>query len=503
MVLAGFSSRGIGSRWIGLGLVRRLQLAALLLAFVSASPALAMRGPNDIADLADKVIDAVVNISASSVEESTGPRDLPPMVPGTPFNELFEEFYKRRGEGKRAQPRQEDSMGSGFVIDASGIIVTNNHVVGEADDITVSFNDGSKLKAEVVGRDDKLDLAVLKVKPSAPLKAVTFGQSDKLRIGDWVVAIGNPFGLGGSVTAGIVSARSRDIAQGPYDDYIQTDTAINRGNSGGPLFNLAGEVVGINTAILSPSGGSVGIGFAVPADLAAPTVAQLREFGETRRGWLGVRIQSVDDDLAEALGLGKRPARGVLVSSVDAKGPAQDILKAGDVVLRFNNREIREPRDLSRLAAAAAVGDTAQLIVLRGGGADKKAAHEETVKIVLGRLEDAEKSASNEQKDDEADAAPRNLGLELAELDAESREQFLVKQNVKGVLVTAVNPASIAADKHIEAGDVIIEVGRMPVSTPQDVDKQLAALREQGGKSILFLIAGTDGDVRFVAIPIE
>ncbi|HEX8164504.1 MAG TPA: trypsin-like peptidase domain-containing protein, partial [Beijerinckiaceae bacterium] len=311
--------------------------------------AFARAAPESFADLAEEIMPAVVNISASTTVEARG-RTLPQLPPGTPFEDLFEEFFNRRGQqgpggGDSPRQRRSNSLGSGFVIDPSGIVVTNNHVIGDANDISVIFSDGTRLKAEIVGKDTKIDLAVLRVKPEKPLKAVSFGDSDKMRPGDWVIAIGNPFGLGGSVTAGIVSARGRNIESGPYDNYIQTDASINKGNSGGPLFNMNGEVIGINTAILSPTGGSVGIGFAVPASTALPIIDQLRQFGETRRGWLGVRIQNVDDPTAEALNLGS--ARGALVAGIDDKGPAKPAgLEVGDVIVKFDGQEVKQSRDL-------------------------------------------------------------------------------------------------------------------------------------------------------------
>ena len=306
--------------------VRRARRAAVavvavgLVILIAAPAHAAARGPDSIADVAEKVIDAVVNISTSQIVDVKG--TIPQLQPGSPFEEFFEEFNKgKRGQqgDKNSEHRRVNSLGSGFIIDASGIVVTNNHVITDADEITVILNDGTKLKADVVGRDQKTDLALLKVTPDKPLRAVKFGDSDKLRLGEWVIAIGNPFSLGGTVTAGIVSARNRDIQSGPYDNYIQTDASINRGNSGGPLFNLDGEVVGINTAIISPSGGSIGIGFSVPAKTAVPVIEQLRQYGETRRGWLGVRIQQVTDYIADSLNI--KPARGALVAGVDDKGP--------------------------------------------------------------------------------------------------------------------------------------------------------------------------------------
>src|SRR5271170_2679069 len=322
-------------------LVRHGSLAAVLTAVIVVLPAwtAAARGPENIADVAEQVIDAVVNISTSQKVDArvTGMPDLPP---GSPMEEFFDEIFKnRRGQGggdnpERA-PRRVNSLGSGFVIDPSGLVVTNNHVIADADEINVILNDGTKLPAQLVGKDSKADLALLRVHADHPLKAVAFGDSDKLRLGEWVIAIGNPFSLGGTVTAGIVSARNRDIQSGPYDNYIQTDAAINRGNSGGPLFNLNGEVIGVNTAIISPSGGSIGIGFAVPSDTAMPVINQLRDFGEMRRGWLGVRIQQVTDDIAESLSI--KPPRGALVAGVDDKGPAKPGgIQAGDVVIKFD-----------------------------------------------------------------------------------------------------------------------------------------------------------------------
>ena len=369
-----------------------LSLGAAPLPVFAPSAALARGTPESFADLAESVVDAVVNISATqTVEEKKGGGGsiLPNIPPGTPFGDMFEEFFKKGGPGgsdAQRAPRKSSSLGSGFVIDAAGIIITNNHVIADANDITVIFTDGRKLKAELLGKDDKVDVAVLRVKPDKPLKAVKFGDSEKMRVGDWVLAVGNPFGLGGTVTAGIVSARNRNIDSGPYDNYIQTDASINKGNSGGPLFNMDGDVIGINTAILSPSGGSIGIGFASPAATVLPTINQLRDFGETRRGWLGVRIQNVDEGIAESLGLGM--ARGALVAGVDDKGPAKPAgLEAGDVILKFDGKEVKESRDLPKIVAATPVDKMVEVIILRKG--------QEMVKNVkLGRLEDGMRLAN-------------------------------------------------------------------------------------------------------------
>src|SRR2546421_3443240 len=359
--------------------------AAILLPALT-GPSLAVRGPDTISDVSEQVTDTVVNISTSEKIEA---RNSPlPQLPNDPqLDELFRDFFNRRGQGdpqnRERGPRRVNSLGSGFIIDSSGIVVTNNHVISEADEVTVILNDGSRLKAEIIGRDQKTDLALLRVKPEKPLKAVKFGDSDSLRLGEWVIAIGNPFSLGGSVTAGIVSARNRDINSGPYDNYIQTDAAINRGNSGGPLFNLEGEVVGINTAIISPSGGSIGIGFAVPSKTALAVIDQLKNFGETRRGWLGVRIQQVTDEIAESLGI--KPARGALVAGVDEKGPAKTAgIEPGDVIVKFDVPDIKEMRDLPRVVADTPVGKEVPVLVIRKG-------REETRKVTLGRLEDNEK----------------------------------------------------------------------------------------------------------------
>ena len=352
-----------------------LAVSLLLSPVVSLPASAAARGPDSLADVVDQVLDAVVNISASTTVSEQRSVQLPQLPPGSPFQDFFEEFFGPNGPngqqgggqggGQRPQ-RKSSSLGSGFIIDASGIVVTNNHVIADANEITVILTDGTRLRAELVGRDTKVDLAVLRVKSDKPLKAVKFGDSDKARLGDWVVAIGNPFGLGGTVTTGIVSARNRDISDNSYGQYIQTDAAINKGNSGGPLFNLQGEVIGVNTAILSPTGGSIGIGFSVPSTMAKGVVEQLIQFGETRRGWLGVRIQNVDETIAESLGLGT--ARGALVADVDPKGPAKPAgIEAGDVILKFDGRDVKESKDLPRLVGQTAVGKTVDIVVMRKG----------------------------------------------------------------------------------------------------------------------------------------
>src|SRR5689334_20390338 len=487
----------------------RLGLAALAVSAFSVfgTPAYA-RGPEGIADVAEKVIDAVVNISTSqTVEAKGGANTMPQLPPGSPFEEFFDDFFKNRkgpgggskgGDNGSGPPRKTNSLGSGFIIDTAGVVVTNNHVIADADEINVILNDGTKIKAELVGVDKKTDLAVLKFKPPKPLVAVKFGDSDKLRLGDWVVAIGNPFSLGGTVTAGIVSAKNRDISSGPYDSYIQTDAAINRGNSGGPLFNLDGEVIGVNTLIISPSGGSIGIGFAVPSKTVAGVVSQLQQFGELRRGWLGVRIQPVTEEIAESLSI--KPARGALVAGVDDKGPAKPAgIEPGDVVIRFDGKDVKDPKDLSRVVADTAVGKEVDVVLIRKG-------QQETHKVTLGRLEDNDKpQPASVKKDDTPDkpVTQKALGLDLATLSKDLRSKYKIKDSVKGVLVTGVDGTSDAAEKRLSAGDVIVEVAQEAVSSAADIKKRVDQLKKDGKKSVLLLVSNADGELRFVALSVQ
>jgi serine protease Do len=468
-----------------------------------AAPAHA-RGPDNIADVAEKVINAVVNVSTSqSVENRNSATPAPSLPPGSPFEEFFDEFFKNRrgpqGDNRPNTPRRQNSLGSGFIIDPSGIVVTNNHVISEADEVTVILNDGTRLKAEILGRDTKVDLALLRVKPEKPLTAVQFGDSDKLRLGEWVVAIGNPFSLGGTVTAGIVSARNRDINSGPYDNYIQTDAAINRGNSGGPLFNLDGEVIGVNTAIISPSGGSIGIGFAVPSKTAVAVIDQLRQFGETRRGWLGVRIQQVTDDIADSLNI--KPARGALVAGIDEKGPAKPAgIEAGDVIIKFDGKEIKEMKDLPRIVADTPVGKEVDVVIVRKG-------KEESHTVKLGRLEDGEKQAALTPNKDaappEKSVVQKTLGLNLANMTDDLRKRYRIKDGVKGVVITGVEPQSPAADKRLNVGDVVVEVSQEAVADTDALQKRVDQLKKEGRKSALLLIANADGELRFVALSLQ
>jgi serine protease Do len=481
-------------------------VAAVAVGSVSmAGAARAATGPEDFADMADALVPAVVNISTAQVAEP-GASPFPRFPPGSPFQEFFKDFFERRGEkgekeDKGEEPEQQPrpratSLGSGFVIDPDGYIVTNNHVIADADEITVIFSDDTTLKAVLIGRDPKTDLALLKVDSEKPLVAVEWGDSDAARVGHWVLAIGNPFGLGSTVTAGIISARARDINAGPFDDYLQTDAAINRGNSGGPLFNMDSQVIGINTAIYSPSGGSVGIGFSVPANLAKNVIHQLREFGETRRGWLGVRIQTVTEDLAESLGLDD--ARGALVASVTEGSPAADGgLRVGDVVVRFNGRDVTTMRRLPRIVAETRIGEVVEVDLWR----DRRLV---TVEVEIGRLDesDVKVASARPPADKPAVADVPELGLTLSAITPELREKFELGENVNGVMVVRVKTDSMAAKKGIRPGDVIVEVGQEEVSTPEDVIAKVGEQRAQNKNTVLLLL-DRKGDLQFIAVRLE
>ncbi|KAA0972707.1 Do family serine endopeptidase [Aureimonas fodinaquatilis] len=467
-------------------------------------------GPGSVADVADPLLDAVVNISTSQrVDRSSAQVPELSAPPGSPLQEFFDELLK--GDGNQGA-RRVQSLGSGFVIDPSGIIVTNQHVISDADEITANFADGSSLPATLVGSDLKTDIAVLKVEPSRPLASVDFGDSDTVRIGDWVMAIGNPFGLGGTVTLGIVSARGRNINAGPYDNFIQTDAAINRGNSGGPLFDMDGKVVGINTAIISPTGGSIGIGFAIPSLMAEAVIGQLREFGETRRGWLGLRLQEVTEEIAQGLGLPNED--GALVMGIIPKGPT-DIgqIEIGDVIVRFDGRRVPTSRDLPRMVAETEVGKRVVLDILRKPDLETPAT-ELKVEIELGRLEDGEKSLQTTEEDREgsepagepeaAEAQPGlTLGMWFADMSDELRTRYGLEESVTGVVVTEVDPQSAAAEKGIEAGMVISRVGQEPVSTGDELREKLLKQHADGRRNALLLVASSNGDLRLVVVPLD
>ncbi len=469
------------------------------------APAWAKPAPDSFADLAAKLLPAVVNISTtqtikSDKGETAGP-DLPQFPPGSPFEEFFKDFLNRNhgGEGgtPQALPRHATSLGSGFIIDPSGLVVTNNHVIADADEITVTLQDDTNFKAEVVGRDTKIDVALLRIKPAKPLPSVKFGDSDQTRIGDWVLAIGNPFGLGGTVTAGILSARAREINAGPYDDFMQTDAAINRGNSGGPMFNMSGEVIGINTAIYSPSGGSIGIGFALPANEARPVIEQIRDFGHPRRGWLGVNIQSVTDEIAESLGLDK--PKGALIASVKDGGPAQVAgIQPGDVVLDFDGKDVTDMRHLPLIVAQTPIDTTVKVTVWR-----KRA--EQVLDVKVGELKEDEEQAAlpaKEQKPEAPASGVQVLGLSLSNLTPDLRERYALAEDTAGVVVTDVDAKSQAAEKGVHAGDVIVEVAQEDVKNASQINDLIEQAKKQGRKSVLLLV-DRQGDLRFVALKVD
>ncbi len=450
---------------------------------------------NTLADLADKLSNAVVNISTSQKVNSPFPGGKRPQLPkGSPGDKLFKEFLEKH---RREQQKKVSSLGSGFVVDPSGLIVTNNHVIKGADEIFINFTDGSKLKVEkVLGVDNKSDIALLQVKPEKPLTAVSFGSSDSARVGDWVMAIGNPFGLGGTVTVGIVSAKNRDINAGPYDEFIQTDAAINRGNSGGPLFNMAGEVIGVNTAIISPSGGSIGIGFSVPSDTVVNIVDQLKRFGETRRGWLGVLIQKVTPDIADGFGLDR--ARGALVARVTKGGPADVAgLVASDIILEFDGNDVKSSRDLPKIVALTPVDKTVDVKVMRSG-------EEKTFQVKIALLEVEQKTDVNLEPDEEEEFEPEEYevsGLTLSEITPEFRGKYRLPADMKGVAVIAVDPDSAAASKGVRAGHVIVDVMQEPVSSPEEVEEKIEKFRSANKKNIIFFMSRGNGEFGFVALP--
>ena len=444
-----------------------------------------------LAPLAEKISPSVVNITTSTVVAGqTGPQGIVPE--GSPFEDFFRDFQDRNGNGDR--PRKSSALGSGFVISEDGYVVTNNHVIDGADEILIEFFDGEELEAKVVGTDRNTDLALLKVETDEPLPFVSFGDSDLARVGDWVVAMGNPLGQGFSVSAGIVSARNRALS-GSYDDYIQTDAAINRGNSGGPLFNMEGEVIGVNTAILSPNGGSIGIGFSMASNVVSRVVDQLKEFGETRRGWLGVRIQDVTDDVAEAMGLEK--AAGALVTDVP-EGPAKEAgVLAGDVILNFDGAEVEDTRSLVRRVGNATIGKAVRVVVFRDGKT-------QTLLVTLGRREEAEDAVPAAMESPEKDGATEKelLGLTLSTLTSELREQLGVPDDMDGLVVTDVEPTSEAYEKGLRAGDLITEAGQQKVSDIEGFEERVEATKEAGRKSLLLLVRRA-GEPRFVALGLE
>ncbi|WP_428391124.1 DegQ family serine endoprotease [Lichenicoccus sp.] len=502
-----------------------LRLACLLaasLALGSPPPAVARGAPDSFADLSAALLPAVVNISSTetlsadqpdgednSGQDGDGPPDngapnggapgpTMPFPPGSPMEKFFHDFMNRHGMGgpndPNAPPRKMQALGSGFIIDASGIIVTNNHVIKGADSITVTLQDNTVLKATLIGHDARTDLAVLQVHADHKLPAVSFGDSDKSRVGDWVLAIGNPFGLSGTVTAGIVSSRGRDIEQGPYDDFIQTDAPINRGNSGGPLFNMAGRVIGINTAIYSPSGGSIGIGFAIPSNDASLVIAQLQKFGHARRGWIGVRIQEVTADIAQSLGLSG--AHGALIAGLEPKGPAQKAgLRTGDVIEQLDGKTV-DGRSLPRRVAETPVGEVAQMAIWRDGKTL-------TLPVTIGKFpEEAGKQASDKPPPPKVlETSIGDLGMKVAAITDALRQKFQLQGSQKGVVITEVNSGGKAASRGLQPGDVIAEVQQSEIDTPAEMQDRIAQARADKRPSVLMLVQNSDG-MRWVPLPI-
>ena len=472
----------------------RVFVFALALLAVAAAPitqAEARPAPDGFADLAERLSPAVVNISTT--QTVSGPnRQVPNLPDGNPFKDFFEDFFDRDGQGGE---RKAQSLGSGFVIDPDGYVVTNNHVIEGADEIEVNFVDGRSLPAELIGRDAETDLALLKIDADESLPFVPWGDSRVARVGDWVIAIGNPFGLGGSVSAGIISARNRNINSGRYDDFIQTDAAINKGNSGGPLFNMAGEVIGVNTAIFSPTGGSVGIGFSVPSALAEVVVGQLREFGETRRGWLGVQIQNVDDVFADSLGLDR--AIGAFVQFVDPAGPAfAGGVEQGDVIVGYDGREVTEMRDLPRMVAETKVGRQVEVEVFRKG-------RYETLDVTIALLDETEarvQPAAVERQDEPTSA--KVIGMVFEPISAENRQRYQIDRDVEGVVIVEIDGASSAFERGVRQGDVLVEVAQESVVSPADAEEKITDVRESGRRSVLLML-NRGGDLRFVAVEFD
>jgi serine protease Do len=458
--------------------------------------------PATFADLASKVTPAVVNISSTHVEtaDAEQPQGMPDLR-GTPFEQFFKQFMENQNGGKPMK-RKATALGSGFVIDPTGYIVTNNHVIESATDIQVTTTDGVDHPAKLIGADPKTDLALLKIETGKPMPYVQFGDSDKARVGDWVLAVGNPFGLGGTVTTGIVSARSRDIHEGPFDDFLQIDASINQGNSGGPTFDMNGNVVGINTAIFSPSGGSVGIGFAIPSNLAKPILAELKDKGSIQRGYLGVEIQQVTPEIAKAIGLDE--PKGALVASVQPNSPAAKArLEAGDVIVSYNNQPVHEMRDLPRLVAETDPNAKVELGILRNK-------HEMTVSTIVGKLKDDEKVASNDSQgqddgsveDSKAGVQVSALGATLAPVTATTRQMFNLDDSEKGVVVADLDSDSPLADQGIRPGDVIKRVSDSAVASPADV-KRLAEKAKENKENVLLMLVDRQGRSLFVAVKLD
>ena len=483
-----FLSTAIVSTPFAVGLVR----SGSALAATSAET-MTRDHPGSFAQLVKNVQPAVVTVMVTQVRKAAeGWSSM--NVPGgeSPFGDFFRQFQQNPfgnapggqqgpfGQGQGQAPSQElKGIGSGFIIDPSGLIVTNNHVAGDATELRVTLNDGTELPATLVGRDEKTDLAVIKVDAGHPLPAVNWGDSDQAEVGDWVVAIGDPFGIGESVSAGIISARSRDLHSGPYDDYIQIDAAINRGNSGGPLFNEDGQVVGVNSAILSPNGGNIGLGFAIPSNLAKDIVARLEKDGTIERGYLGVQIQPVNGDIAEALGLNGKD--GALVADVTPASPAAEAgIKVGDVITSFGDTDVTGPHDLSRIVANAGIGDQEKIALYRDG-------KETTVTATVGRMPNEQEVAVDNSAGSE-DHGQARLGLALTDLTPQIRSELNVAANENGAVVADVKPDSAAAEAGLQRGDIVVAVGSQPVASASEAVTALRKAVDDGKGKVLVLV---------------
>jgi len=455
--------------------------------------------PEGFANIVEQVRPSVVSIEVTRAVSA-----VPTEMEEVPFKEFFERFfdegmkrrfgYGPRGDGERHNPIPNEPMaaGSGIIVDADGYIVTNNHVVEDASEILVTLDGGETYDAELIGRDPKTDLALIKIDADEDLGVASFGDSDAVRVGDWVIAVGNPFGLDNTVTMGIVSSRGRSIGAGPYDDFLQIDASINRGNSGGPAFNTKGEVIGVNTAIFSPSGGNIGIGFAIPANMVRDIVADLKEHGKVERGWLGVHIQAVTDDLAEGLGLSE--AKGAIVTEVVPEGPASDAgFEQGDVITAVNGEMFTAMRDLPRMIARLDSGESVEVAIWRRG-------KERTLTAKIGRFPKSEQIATAD--DVEGASEQEVLGMKLAKLDPSTREFYDINENMDGVMITDVEPDSWASRKGLTPGDVILKVDFDAVLSPRDVVAAIDAAGKNKKRTVLFLVS-RETQERFVALPLR
>tara|TARA_B100000941_G_scaffold85485_1_gene58903 strand:- start:1325 stop:2728 length:1404 start_codon:yes stop_codon:yes gene_type:complete len=467
--------------------MRYLGKIFLILIFLKFSTALAKPIPESFADLADELMPSVVNISTTQTVRTTNNQFPFQFPPGSPFGEMFKDF-------ERPTERKASSLGSGFVIKGSGIVVTNNHVISGADDILVRVGE-KEFKAKVIGADPYMDIAVLQMQTKEKFKPVRFGDSDKARVGDWAVAIGNPFGLGGTVTAGIISARNRDINLTRYDDFIQTDASINQGNSGGPLFNLKGEVIGINTAIIAPGqSGSIGIGFAIPANAASNVIDQLIKFGETKRGWLGVRIQEVTKEIAEVEKL-KKPA-GALVASVGENSPAEKAgIKAGDIILNFDGKKIDTMRTLPKIVASTEVGKSVELKIWRNKKLISK-------RLILGRLESSEEFKERKSKVVKKEEEIESLKITVREINDKDISSRNLDKKITGVVITNISSRSPLVNQ-LSTNDIIIEVQKTKIKSISDLEKKVENIFKKGEKTLLLTIINKNNQRRYLGVKIN